>query len=201
MIRLGLAFLFLAAVPLRPMSAEPNEKAIATLYARGLAGDQQAVTDCMAALEKVLAAQPDNQLARVYLGSAETLRSRDLPFGLAKWKTLQQGITRMDEAAAAAPENDRVQLLRAVTNEAFPAVLGRRKIARDALEQLVVEVEKDPGKLPPDDRQLLYLNAGEAAEKAGDPVRAKTLWDRGAELEGDAHLAAELRAKLPQGAK
>ena len=155
----------------------------------------------MAALEKVLVAQPNNQLARVYLGSAETLRSRDLPFGLAKWKTLQQGIARMDEAAAAAPENDRVQLLRAITNEAFPAVLGRRKIARDALEQLVVEVEKDPGKLPPDDRQLLYLNAGEAAEKAGDPVRAKTLWDRGAALEGDAHLAAELRAKLPQGAK
>lgn len=182
-------------------AAAPNEQAIAQLYARGLAGDPQAVIDCIAQLEQVLAERPDDQRARVYLGSAETLRSRDLPFGLAKWKTLQQGIALMDEAAAAAPGNARVQLLRAVTNEAFPAVLGRRKIARDALEQLVVVVEKDPGKLPPNDRQLLYLNAGEAAEKAGDSARAKALWDRGAALEGDAHLAAELRSKLPPRAK
>ncbi len=182
-------------------TAAPNEQEIAQLYARGLAGDPQAVIDCIAQLEQVLAKRPGDQRARVYLGSAETLRSRDLPFGLAKWKTLQQGIARMDEAAAAAPENARVQLLRAVTNEAFPAALGRRKIARDALEQLVVAVEKDPRKLPPNDRQLLYLNAGEAAEKAGDSARAKALWDRGAALEGDAHLAAELRAKLPPRVK
>lgn len=179
-------------------AAAPNEQEIAQLYARGLAGDPQAVIDCIAQLEQVLAKRPDDQRARVYLGSAETLRSRDLPFGLAKWKTLHHGIALMDKAAAAAPENARVQLLRAITNEAFPAVLGRRKIARDALEQLVVVVEKDPGKLPPNDRQLLYLNAGEAAQRAGDVARARVLWRRGALLSADPKLTREITAALGQ---
>ena len=177
-------------------AALPNEQEIAQLYARGLAGDAQAVIDCIAKLEQVLAARPDDQRARVYLGSAETLRSRDLPLGLAKWKTLQRGIARMDEAAAAAPGNARVQLIRAVTNEAFPAVLGRRKIAFDALQALVAEVERNPAKLPPNDKQLLYLNAGAAAEKAGDEARATELWKRGVALAADPGLTKELQAAL-----
>jgi hypothetical protein len=48
----------------------------------------------------------------------------------------------MDEAAAAAPDDTRVQLVRAVTYEAFPAVLARGKIARQALDDLVARVEK-----------------------------------------------------------
>lgn len=199
--RLGLAFFLLAAVPLRSTAAAPNEKEIAMLYARGLAGDQQAVIDCLAALERVLAAQPNDQLARVYLGSTETLRSRDLPIGMAKWTELRRGIALMDEAAAAAPTNGRVQLLRAVTNEAFPAILGRRKIARTALENLVTEVEKDPGKLSPRDQQLLYLNAGEAAQKAGDETRARALWKRGAALGADLSLTKEIGAALSSGSR
>lgn len=174
----------------------PNEKAIAELYARGLAGDAQAVRDCVAALEQTLAAQPNDQLARVYLGSAETLRSRDLPFGLAKWRALRHGIALMDEAAAAAPENARVQLLRGVTFEAFPAVLGKAATARAALDDLVRKVEQDPEKLRLADRQLLYLNAGEAAKKAGDDARAAALWKRGAAFEGDPKLTAEIERAL-----
>jgi hypothetical protein len=174
-------------------AAAPNEQKIADLYARGLAGDAQAVIECVAALEEALVRQPNDQLARVYLGSAETLRSRDLSFGLTKWSTLQRGIALMDEAAAAAPEDARVQLLRAVTNEAFPAVLGRRKIARQGLEELVAAVEKNPAKLKPSDRQLMYLNAGEAAEKAGDKARAAALWERGAALRADPKLSEEIK--------
>lgn len=193
MLRILGVFLLLATTL---CAALPDEQEIAKLYARGLAGDAQAVIDCISKLEQVLAARPEDQRARAYLGSAEALRSRDLPLGIAKWKTLQKGLAHMDEAAAAAPENARVQLLRAMTNEALPALLGRRKIARDALEQLVAAVEKDPAKLSPHDRQLLYLNAGEAADKAGDAARAKTLWERGAAIEGDAGFRAELQAKL-----
>ena len=179
-------------------AAPPNEKAIAELYARGLAGDAEAVRDCVAALEETLAARPADQLARVYLGSAETLRSRDLPFGLAKWKALRHGIALMEEAAAAAPENARVQLLRGVTYEAFPAVLGKAALARAALEELVREVERDPEKLGRPDRQLLYLNAGEAAKKAGDDARARALWQRGAALAADPRLTAEIHSHLKE---
>ena len=178
--------------------AAPNEASIAGLYARGLSGEKQAVTQCIAALEKVLAAQPNDQLARVYLGSAWTLRSRDLPFGTAKLDALHKGITMMDEAAAAAPDDAHVQLIRAVTNEAFPFILGRRKIARQQLDELLMVVEKEPGKLRPGDRQLLYLNAGQAASRAGEKARAAELWQRGATINADPKLTQEIIAARAQ---
>lgn len=197
--RLLRALLFLGTFLPMPLRAAPDEAIIGGLYARGLAGNKQAVVDCIAALEEVLASQPNDQLARVYLGSACTLRSRDLPFfGTAKLAALRRGIALMDEAAAAAPNDARVQLLRAVTNEAFPKLLGRRKIAQQALDALVATVEKDPEKLKPSDRQLLYLNAGEAAQKAGDGERAATLWKRGLNLKADRGLTQEIEKALNQ---
>lgn len=195
MLRLFAALWFLGA--LLPLPAATGDQAVvARLYARGLAGDKQAVIDCIATLEKVLAVEPKNQLARVYLGSAETLRSRDLPFGPTKLSTLRRGIAHMDEAAAAAPNDGKVLMLRAITNEALPALLGRRQVARQALEELVALVEKGPAKLSPGDRQLLYLNAGNAARSARDDQRARTLWTRGLALNADPKLQRELQAAL-----
>ncbi|HEY1582635.1 MAG TPA: hypothetical protein VGF73_06015 [Chthoniobacterales bacterium] len=177
-------------------AAPPPDPTIAALYRRGLAGDPQAVQDCIAALEQRLSASPNDQLARVYLGSAYTLRSRDLGFGKAKLGALRKGIALMDAAAAAAPNDAHVALTRAVTTEALPFFLGRRQAAREQLFALVAMIEKDPARLPPDDRQLLYLNAGEAAARAGDKRRARELWERGLTIGGDARLDAEIRAAL-----
>lgn len=197
--RILLALLLLLPGGLRAAPEnEPNEAPVAALYARSLAGDEQAVIDCIAALEKILATTPNDQLARVYLGSTYTLRSRDLGFGKAKLDALRKGIRLMDEAAAAAPENANVLINRAVTNQALPIFLGRRKAARDQLESLVKLVEREPAKLKPADRQLLYLNAGEAARQAGEKARAAELWQRGLAIEGDAKLAQEIKAAIAQ---
>ncbi|MDQ3115834.1 MAG: hypothetical protein M3Q86_04345 [Verrucomicrobiota bacterium] len=190
--------LFLALPGARAL---PNDPVISTLYARALAGDRAAVTECIAALEKVLAGRPDDQLARVYLGSSYTLRSRDLAIGPAKLSALRKGIALMDEAAAAAPGNADVQLNRAVTNQALPAFLGRRKIAREQLERLLAQVEKNPDALTPADRQLLYLNAGEAAARAGETARAQELWQRGAALQGDPRLSREIASAIAAAVK
>lgn len=180
------------------LHAAPADPAIADLYTRGVRGNEQAVVDCISALEAKLAIQPNDQLARVYLGSAWTLRSRDLPIGPGKLSALRKGVTLMDEAAAAAPSDADVLLLRAVTNEALPAFLGRRKTARAQLDNLLTLVEKGSAKLKPPDQQLLYLNAGEAAKQAGDKERARELWRRGAALRADAKLTQEITAALAQ---
>ncbi len=172
--------------------ALPNDPVISALYARALAGDKTAVTECIAALEKIQAARPDDQLARVYLGSTYTLLSRDLPLGPAKLSALRKGLTLMDEAAAAAPGDAAVQLNRAITNQALPAFLGRRKVARAQLDRLIEQIEKNPSALIPNDRQLLYLNAGEAAARAGEMDRAQMLWQRGASLQADPRLTREI---------
>jgi hypothetical protein len=190
---------FLGAVLVAPgalLHATPADSAIADLYGRGLRGDEQAVVDCISALEAKLAIRPNDQLARVYLGSAWTLRSRDLPIGPGKLSALRRGISLMDEAAGAAPNNADVLLLRAVTNEALPAFLGQRKAARAQLDELLARLEKGSAKLKPADQQLLYLNAGEAAKRAGDKERARELWKRGLTITADEKLTAEIQAAM-----
>lgn len=182
--------------PAAMIASLPNDTPAAGFYARALAGDQQAVLDCIAELEKILAVSPNDQLARVYLGSAYTLRSRDLGLGRAKLDALRKGIALMDEAASAAPRDARVQLARAVTNEALPVFLGRREIARVQLNDLLAMVENGSAKLNPADKQLLYLHAGEAARRAGDKTRAAELWRRGAAIKADAKLTEEITAAL-----
>ena len=191
-------FRFLLAILLVAPLLVPadEERRVADLYARGLAGDKQAVLDCIAGLEATLARTPDDQLARVYLGSAWTLRSRDLPIGPAKLSALRRGIALMDEASSAAPNDIRVLLTRAVTNEALPGLLGRREVARQELEGLVRQIEEQPSRLPGADRQLLYLNAGEAAHRAGAEERAHELWRRGLTINADPKLSAEIRSAL-----
>ena len=180
------------------LHATPADLEIAELYERGLRGNEQAVVDCISALEAKLAVQPNDQLARVYLGSAWTLRSRDLAIGPGKLSALHKGLTLMDVAAAAAPNNAEVLLLRAVTNEALPVFLGQRKVARAQLDELLARLEKGSAKLKPADQQLLYLNAGEAAKRAGDKQRARELWLRGAALKADVKLTQEITAALTQ---
>ncbi|MBA3544565.1 MAG: hypothetical protein H0T83_09040 [Chthoniobacterales bacterium] len=181
-----------------PLLAPAQSPRVGDLYARGLAGDKEAVSECIRLLEEILVTKPDDQLARVYLGSAYTLRARDRSFGKSKLDALHKGVALMDEAAAAAPKNANVLLTRAVTNEALPVFLGRRKAARAQLEELVAQVEKDPAALKPADKQLLYLNAGQAAQHAGDKKRATELWQRGLGIVADAKLTAEIKAALAQ---
>jgi len=173
-----------------------EEQNFAALYAKGLAGDQKAVIDCVTALEAHLAKQPNDERARVYLGSCWTLRSRDLPFGPGKLTALRKGIALMNEAAVAAPNDPKVLLLRAVTNEALPRFLGRGRIAREQLDQLVASLKKDSEKLNAPDRQLLFLNAGEAAFRSGEKNRARELWQRGLTISADPKLNDEIAQAL-----
>src|SRR3954447_7048284 len=126
--KLHLLFCILAATTL---VAAPNEqKEIQELYARGLQGDKAAVEQCIEKLETVSQREPSNQLARVYLGSAYTLRSRDLGFGPKKLSTLKQGLAVMDEAVANAPDDPKVRLARALTTSALPSFFGRAGSSR-----------------------------------------------------------------------
>lgn len=190
--------LLLIALLSWPLLGVAQSARVADLYARGLAGDKEAVSECIRVLEETLVTKPDDQLARVYLGSAYTLRARDRSFGKSKLDALHKGVALMDEAAAAAPKNANVLLTRAVTNEALPVFLGRRKTARTQLEELVALVEKNPAALKSADQQLLYLNAGQAAQEAGDKKRAREMWERGLTMKADPKLQAETKAALDQ---
>lgn len=192
-ISLGAAALLSVAMA---AAAAPEHREIEELYRKGLMGDKASVEQCIAKLEEGLRLQPQNQLGRVYLGSAYTLRSRDLGFGPKKLQTLRQGLRVMDEAVANAPEDPKVRLGRALTTSALPGLFGRAGESRNDFLQLAELAKTAPAKFDATDLQIVYYNAGLAAKANGDAARAAELWREGLRHGSDAALKQKIEAEL-----
>jgi hypothetical protein len=188
--------LFCLAAPLVPGAPGKEQPNIQELYRRGLKGDADAVVQCIAQLEKVLASEPKNQLARVYLGSAYTLRSRDLAFGPGKLQMVRRGVAVMDEAVAAAPDDPKVRLARALTTQSLPFFLGRAESARSDFTMLAEMAERARGKFEVGDLQIIFYHAALAAKKRGDASRAVALLEAARRSPEDAALNAKAEAEL-----
>jgi len=189
----GLTFLLLAPTA---TAAGREQTEIQELYQRGLKGDADAVVQCIAKLEAVLTKEPQNQLARVYLGSAYTLRSRDLGFGPQKLQTLRRGVAVMDEAVAAAPNDAKVRLARALTTQSLPFFAGRAESSRRDFLALAETAERTPEKFEAGDLQIIFYNAALAAKKAGDRNRTTALLQAARRSPADPALAAKVDAEL-----
>lgn len=172
--------------------AEERLPAWRALHDRGVQGDAKAVVECIETLEAVLAKEPDNQLALVYLGSAYTLRSRDLWIGPKKLETLKRGGQLMDQAVAAQPDNPRVRLIRAVNSLKLPRLFNRRKLALEDFEKLLRQTES----LAAPEKQALYYFAGLALKGEGQSKRAADLWRQGLQLNPTSEVAAKIKAEL-----
>jgi hypothetical protein len=198
MVRFVCCLLFLCACALTAPGAEQQllREEIEQLYARGLAGDAAAVEECIGKLETILQTEPKNQLARVYLGSALTLRSRDLRFGPGKLKALKHGVAVMDEAVAAAPEDPKVRLARALTSQALPFFLGRAGTSRQDFEKLVEMAQRPGSEIAAGDLQIIYYNAALGAKKQGDRARAAELLRTAQLHSADPALARKVEAEL-----
>ena len=173
-----------------------EQKEINELYRRGLGGDQAAVITCVDKLEGVLKTEPGNQLARVYLGSAYTLRSRDLGFGPKKLAALNHGIALMDEAVTATPDNPKVRLARALTTQALPFFVGRSASSRRDFEILADSAERSPAAFERGDLQIIFLNAGLAAKTNGNRARAAALFKEALRHPVDPALVAKTAEAL-----
>lgn len=194
--RLSIGLILLLVVTGR---AAPNEqKEIQELYRRGLAGDEAAVEQCITRLEDVTKSEPENQLARVYLGSAYTLRSRDLGFGPGKLRALRHGLALMDAAVAAAPEEAKVRLARALTTSALPSLFGRKSQSREDFAVLAQLADKAPAKFEEGDLELVYYRAGLAAKEMGAAEKAIALWKKALAHPVDPKLTEKVRSELKQ---
>ncbi len=166
---------------------------IRALHDAGAGGDKQAVRDCVARLERMLETEPNDQLARVYLGSALTLLSRDLPPGPAKLDTLVRGGTLMDEAVAAEPGNLRVRLVRAVNSFELPPIFGRRETAYQDFALLLRAARGKKSVLSPEELQAIFFFSGQALKAQRRGEEAVTAWHEGIALDRSSDLAREMR--------
>ena len=170
-----------------------ERREVAELYRRGLEGDTAAVNLCIEKLEAALAADSRNELARVYLGSCYTLRSRDMGFGPKKLSTVKEGCALMDAAVAAAPNSHKVRLVRALTDQSLPFFLGRKKSALSDWDNLLALAEKDSAAMERADLQVIYYNCALVARGRGDERRAMELLARAEAHPADPAVAQKVK--------
>ena len=173
-----------------------DEREVNDLYRRGLAGDKAAVVECIDRLEAVLKSDGGNQLARVYLGSAYTLRSRDLGFGPKKLEALNHGIALMDEAVSTAPNNAKVRLARALTTQSLPFFSGRAASSRKDFQMLASAAQRSPEKFGEGDLQIIFYHAGLAARTNGNRDEAAAMLQQALRHPADPVLAKKVEAAL-----
>lgn len=169
---------------------------IVALHDKGAEGDKQAVRDCVAQLEKMVKAEPDNQLARVYLGSALTLLSRDLAPGPGKLDALKRGGQLMDQAVAAEPGNLRVRLVRAINNLKLPRIFGRRSMAYDDFALLLRAARGGKSGLSDPELQAIYFFGGEALKAQRQKTEAVLVWNEGIAVDESSELAGRMRTAI-----
>lgn len=193
---ISVALTLLTAASVGVAAPTAGEKQINELYRRGLAGDKAAVVECISKLEAVLKTDKGNQLARVYLGSAYTLRSRDLGFGPKKLESLNHGIALMDEAVSSAPDDVKVRLARALTTQSLPFFSRRAASSRKDFEMLANAAQRSPEKFKEGELQVIFYNAGLAAKVAGNHAGAAALFREGLKHEAETALSMKLHAEL-----
>lgn len=158
----------------------------------GLAAADKAIQQ----FEEVLARNPQNELARVYLGSSQTLRSRALGYGPEKLRTLRLGGELMDAAVTAAPDDPRVRLIRAVNFLQIPTLFGKRDIAHADFDILLKAVREKPGDLTPDERGAIYYFGGISQQQRKRKTEAVEAWQTGLKIAEDRELIGLLKKKL-----
>jgi len=147
--------------------------------------------------EDVLVSNPANALARVYLGSSQTLRSRALGYGPEKLRTLRLGGDLMDAAVVAAPKDPLVRLIRAVNFLQIPTVFGKRAVAHADFDILLVAIKEKDLTLTPDERGAIYYFGGVSLQQRKRKSEARAAWQEGLKIAEDKNLISKLKKKVP----
>jgi hypothetical protein len=188
---------FLSAQEPDPSSFEhPVIVEIQKLHAQSEKGDKAVTLALIAKLEALTLAHPENQLYKAYLGSAYTLRSRDIGFGPSALTFLKKGLKTMDEAVNSAPDKATVRFIRAINNFSLPVFVNRRDNAREDFEILVKKLHGNPENLSPITQQAIYYYSGIAFLQLRRKEDAKKSFIQGAALHADPDLNTKIALEL-----
>lgn len=142
-----------------------------------LKGDSKEIDTQIKRYEARIKTNNNDQLARVYLGSACALRAKSSFWITTKLKYLRRGQSLMDEAVAKAPQEPRVRMIRAIGSYKVPKRFGRRKIAVADFEKLLPIASDKSFELQTNERQVILYYAWKTFEEEGhrDAAKAKSL--------------------------
>ncbi len=138
---------------------------------------------------------PENELARAYLGNTYTLKARDAaPWRKRGW--LNRGIETMDAAVDRAPGNPRVRLIRAINAYNLPRMAGRYDLAAGDFTVLLEALDESPDEFDAAFAQEVYFHAGAFAIKEADFKRAVVLLEKAGDFESENGLAHPIETML-----
>ena len=167
------------------------------LHDKAQKGDAKAVLHLIEELDKRLAEDKDDQVAKAYLGSAWTLRSRDLGIGSEKLDALKKGGRLMDEAVTAAPDDARVRLVRAANALQLPAIFNRRKVAHADFAALTTPPLSDAvGLLTSEEQQAVWWFAAESFRMQKKPKETRAALEKALAADPDGPLNVQVRKAL-----
>ena len=169
---------------------------IQALHDKSVAGDKEATKALVQKMEKLSADHSDNKLFLAYLGSAYTLKSRDLFPGPSKFHFLKEGLATMDRAVEAAPENIPVRFIRAMNNFNLPAFIGRRDTGRKDFDHLVHKLDSGKVQVDPLTAQAIYYFAGLSYKQLDQPDKARTCWQKGYKLNARKDVTEKISGEL-----
>lgn len=109
--------------------------------------------------ESQLAKNPHDNLARAYLGSAYALRAKYSTWWLTKLKYLNKGKATMNAAIAAAPNDPRVRMVRAVAFYKVPKRFDLRPTSISDFKKVTPIALKTPSPLAVNERQAVLYYA------------------------------------------
>ncbi|WP_366655910.1 hypothetical protein [Fodinicurvata sp. EGI_FJ10296] len=145
-------------------------------------------------LERVLEIDPDDQMARAYLGSATTMRARDSWNVITRVSNANRGIALIDEAVRADRDNIRLRLLRANHSYSLPDMFERHTIALDDFRMAVDRMEEEIGSSPEAIAQIHV----KIAELTPDREEEETHLERAIDLAPDSEWGERAQEALNQ---
>ncbi len=154
----------------------------------GESGDADAVVRSIEFLDKASKLKPDDNEIKAWLGSATSMRARDVIF----WEKMNysnKGITLMDTAVSAEPDNISIRIIRGNNYLYAPSFLGKDSTAVSDLEFVAAKLQGI------DDKELLqdtYYRLGLAYKKVNNTTKAKENFNMAIKVDKDSETAHKI---------
>lgn len=166
-------------------SSDLFEKII-NLHELGVDGDKAAVQKAQTLLTKLCVQNPNDTLAKAYLGSITTLMGRDAIDPQERLRYAMKGCKIIDEAVAKAPNDISIRSLRAYVCLELPeSFFHRTKTAIEDFSYLISLYEKDNKILAKEFYFQLLFDLGTAYKNIEQQSKAEAIWKRLLSLTSD----------------
>lgn len=173
-------------------------------FEQSLLGDKAQTEPAIKAFTELHDANPENPLYLAYLGSAESLKGRDVWMPWNKMKWVEKGLDRIDEAVAELPVDSAMadatnvefstRLVAISTFLAVPDFLNRFQAGKDLYEETMAEPGLDD--TPAEIQARLLIQGALIAQKEDQPELEKQRLQQALSLGYDGAHTVKARERL-----